>query len=67
MTPRELIDRVGGASVVAKALGVCRTTPMLWKKIPPHHCPAIERAFDIPREELRPDLFQRSPANEPAA
>ncbi|MFT8718783.1 YdaS family helix-turn-helix protein [Acetobacter sp.] len=62
MKPRDLIARVGGPSVLGKALGVKHSTPILWKEIPAHHCPVIEREFGIPREELRPDLFRREAA-----
>jgi len=61
MTPKELIALVGGPSALAKVLGVKHSTPILWKEIPPHHCPSIEANFGIPREQLRPDLFDRTP------
>ncbi|WP_369415018.1 transcriptional regulator [Acetobacter orientalis] len=66
MEPKELISRVGGPTILARELGLRHSTPLLWKSIPPHHCPAIEEAFSIPREELRPDLFKRTPARERA-
>jgi len=62
MTPKELIGCVGGPTALSKALGLRHSTPLLWKAIPPHHCPEIERKFGIPRERLRPDLFERTPA-----
>ncbi|PYD77771.1 hypothetical protein CFR80_17425 [Komagataeibacter oboediens] len=58
MTPKELLRRVGGPSVLARALRLRHSTPILWREIPPHHCPTIEALFSIPREELRPDLFR---------
>ena len=67
MEPQELTDRVGGPTNLSRALGLKgHTSPIRWKRIPPHHCPAIERAFGIPREELRPDLFKRTPATQEA-
>lgn len=66
MTPKDLIGCVGGPSKLASALGVRHSTPLNWKAIPPHHCPVIEQVFGIPREELRPDLFDRRPAPAPA-
>ncbi|AQS90482.1 hypothetical protein A0U94_05355 [Gluconobacter albidus] len=59
MTPRELISRVGGPTVLARALRLRHSTPILWKEIPPKHCPTIEAAFGIPREQLRPDLYRQ--------
>ncbi|MGX7346372.1 YdaS family helix-turn-helix protein [Acetobacter pasteurianus] len=66
MEPRKLISRVGGPTVLARGLGLRHSTPLLWKRIPPHHCPTIERIFGIPREELRPDLFKRTPVRDAA-
>lgn len=67
MEPKELFKRAGGCSVVATKLGLrSHSTVLGWKKIPPHHCPAIEREFSIPREELRPDLFKRVSTQEAA-
>ncbi|WP_145995914.1 YdaS family helix-turn-helix protein [Acetobacter aceti] len=63
MEPKELFRRAGGCSAVAAKLGLrSHSTVLGWKTIPPHHCPAIEREFGIPREELRPDLFRREEA-----
>lgn len=67
MEPKELISRVGGPTVLARELGLRHSTPLLWRRIPPHHCATIECAFGIPREELRPDLFKRTPKREARA
>ncbi|MBS4074611.1 helix-turn-helix domain-containing protein [Ameyamaea chiangmaiensis] len=67
MEPSELIKLAGGCKRVAEAVGLkSHSTVLGWKTIPPHHCPTIEAVFDIPREELRPDLFARTPATEVA-
>lgn len=67
MEPKELFKRAGGCAAVATKLGLrAHSTVLGWKRIPPHHCPTIERIFGIPREELRPDLFKRTPAQEAA-
>lgn len=68
MEPKELISRVGGPTNLSRALGLRgHTSPIRWKRIPPHHCAAIEREFGIPREALRPDLYERTPTEEARA
>lgn len=65
MEPKELISKVGSAMRLSRAVGHrSHSTVLKWRSIPPHHCPTIERIFGIPREELRPDLFKRTPAQE---
>lgn len=63
MEPKDLLSLVGGPTKLSRALGLSgHTSPLRWKAIPPHHCPTIEREFNIPREDLRPDLFRRGGA-----
>jgi len=58
MNPKELFSRTGGTLKLSRALGLRSHSSLLrWKQIPHQHCPTIERAFGIPRHELRPDLF----------
>jgi DNA-binding transcriptional regulator YdaS (Cro superfamily) len=55
----DLVARVGGTTKLAAALGITKNAPYQWRKIPPRHVPAISKAFDIPRHELRPDLWEK--------
>lgn len=55
------IEKVGGVSALATAIGVAQSAPSMWKKrgnVPAEHCPAIERATsgDVRCEDLRPDV-----------
>lgn len=52
------IHELGGPTAVARMTGLSVPTVHGWKTIPPHHCPAIERATEgaHPCESLRPDL-----------
>ncbi|MCP1197008.1 helix-turn-helix domain-containing protein [Acetobacter senegalensis] len=60
MEPSELRKRVGGCKRLAESIGLRSHSAVLkWKRIPDKHIIAIESAFGIPREELRPDLYER--------
>jgi DNA-binding transcriptional regulator YdaS (Cro superfamily) len=62
MTPLErAIDKAGGVSALASAIGVAASAPSMWKargNVPAEHCPSIERATGgaVRCEELRPDV-----------
>ncbi|MPQ75101.1 YdaS family helix-turn-helix protein [Acetobacter senegalensis] len=59
MEPSELRKRVGGCKRLAEGIGLRSHSSVLkWKRIPDKHIIAIESAFGIPREELRPDLYE---------
>lgn len=59
MEPAELISRAGGACKLSRALGMKTHSAVLkWKAIPVHHLIRIEQIYGIPREELRPTLFE---------
>lgn len=61
---RELIDKAGGPAKVARLLGFKSHTSILkWKKIPERRLLEVERVTGIPREQLRPDLFERRPSD----
>lgn len=58
VTGMELIrSRRGLSAKIAAELGITRGAVAQWDVVPPQYCPIIEAAFDIPREELRPDIF----------
>lgn len=50
----------GGASALAKSLGVTASAVSNWRKtgIPSDRMPAVSRITGIPMQELRPDLFE---------
>lgn len=47
-------------SKVAKGLGISRAAVSLWDKVPAELVVAVEAVTEIPREQLRPDLYRRS-------
>jgi DNA-binding transcriptional regulator YdaS (Cro superfamily) len=59
MQIRDLVARVGGTTKLGKACGVSKQAPYSWRLVPPRHVPAISKAFNIPRHELRPDLWEK--------
>lgn len=63
------IKAAGGASELSKKCGLHRTSILFWRTlghIPVKRLHDVEAATGIPREELRPDLFKRTPAQERA-
>lgn len=43
-------------AAAAKELGISRQAVALWSKVPAEYLPEVERATDIPRHVLRPDI-----------
>lgn len=59
---RDIVERAGGPAKLARLLGFKSHTSILrWAKVPERRIVAVERVTGIPREQLRPDLFERTP------
>lgn len=59
MTPLKLaIKTAGGVTKLSKLLNLSRAAIYLWKNIPAERVIAVERATGIPRQKLRPDLYE---------
>jgi DNA-binding transcriptional regulator YdaS (Cro superfamily) len=54
-------DAVGGAVGLSKLIGITSQAISQWKRVPADRIVDVERATGIPREELRPDLYRRTP------
>lgn len=54
----DIIQKGGGVSRLATALGLHHATVIGWRKVPPHHVPRVSEVTGIPRHELRPDLWE---------
>jgi DNA-binding transcriptional regulator YdaS (Cro superfamily) len=54
------VDRAGGYRALAKVLGIQPTAVWRWERVPAERCVQIEREVGVPRETLRPDLFERA-------
>lgn len=56
------IERAGGLSALASAIGVTPQVVVNWRKrgVPPERCAEIERATEgtVTRADLRPDIFE---------
>ncbi|MBQ1556661.1 MAG: helix-turn-helix domain-containing protein [Pseudomonas sp.] len=52
------VQDLGGPSAVARALRISAPTAHGWKRIPEHHCPALElwKQGDVTVEQMRPDI-----------
>ncbi|MDF2975211.1 MAG: nitrate reductase delta subunit [Microvirga sp.] len=60
---KKAVAAMGGVSAFARALGVDRTAPYKWRRgVPAERVIAIERLTGVPREELRPDLYEKRSA-----
>ena len=55
------VEAAGGVMKLARTLGVSRETVRNWRsgtyRVSPEHAREIEKQLDVPRHELRPDLW----------
>lgn len=51
------IEAAGGVRALARKIKITHAAILQWKKIPLGRLFDIERATDIPREVLRPDIY----------
>lgn len=59
------LKRIGGPTKLAKLLGIGPSAVTQWRRVPAERVPELARLTNIPRHELRPDLWE-PPASEPA-
>ncbi len=59
----------GSISALARSIGITRAAICQWERIPAGRVVEIERLTGVPRQELRPDLYEPAPdqSNAPAA
>jgi DNA-binding transcriptional regulator YdaS (Cro superfamily) len=55
-------ERVGGLGKLADGLGIKHQAFYSWKKVPAERVLDFERLTDIPRFDIRPDLYPREAA-----
>lgn len=65
MDVTKIIEMAGGASKLARLLGLHHTTVLGWSSVPPKHVPAVAALLEVGRHEIRPDLWEKPPS-EPA-
>ncbi|MFB9970071.1 transcriptional regulator [Pseudoroseomonas cervicalis] len=51
------VKAAGSNAALAGHLGLSRTAPHKWRRIPAEHVAAISRLTGIPCHQLRPDVF----------
>tara|TARA_R110000868_G_scaffold49026_4_gene158420 strand:- start:216 stop:407 length:192 start_codon:yes stop_codon:yes gene_type:complete len=59
--PHSLVDvfaATGSMSELARQLGLTRQAVGLWDKVPLKHLRAVSKMTGIPRQQLRPDLYE---------
>jgi DNA-binding transcriptional regulator YdaS (Cro superfamily) len=54
----EALKSAGSAAGLARALGVTRQAIHKWQRIPAERVRDVERVTGVPRETLRPDLYE---------
>lgn len=61
---REACDAVGGATALARMIGVKPPALYIWKRVPGERAIAIEKATNgkVTRHRLRPDLYPQESA-----
>jgi hypothetical protein len=50
----------GGPSALAKLIGIAPQAISQWKEVPLRRILDVEKATGVPREILRPDMYQRT-------
>jgi DNA-binding transcriptional regulator YdaS (Cro superfamily) len=61
------IKLAGGVSALARKLGIKPQAISQWEDVPAQRILEIEVATGMPREELRPDLYRKTPASQAAS
>jgi DNA-binding transcriptional regulator YdaS (Cro superfamily) len=57
---RLAIEKAGGISCLARAIGIDRRRVFEWKQVPAKRVLDVENATGISRHILRPDIFGKS-------
>jgi len=55
------IAAAGNAFALSKLLGISAAALSEWRRIPSHRILQVEMVTGVPREKLRPDLYERTP------
>jgi hypothetical protein len=53
----DVFAAAGGATALAKELGLCRAAVYKWQKIPMKYLRVLAKLTGIPRHKLRPDIY----------
>jgi hypothetical protein len=55
----QVAEAAGGLLALGEKLGIDRSAPYHWRRIPSHHVRKISVITGIPLHELRPDLYEK--------
>jgi TorA maturation chaperone TorD len=55
----QAIGAAGGVGALARALGISQPSVSNWSRVPAERVLAVEATTGVPRERLRPDLYQQ--------
>lgn len=58
-----LFQAAGTVTAVAERIGISVQTVSQWDRVPAEHCLALEAAFGVSREVLRPDIYGEGPSH----
>jgi hypothetical protein len=59
--------KMGSATALAQALGITRAAVSRWDRIPIRHLTTVSKLTNIPRQKLRPDLYESESSSDAAA
>ena len=57
---KEIIEKCGGKMVFADGIGIMPITTKCWTHIPLKYLDRVCEAFDLKKEDVRPDMFSES-------
>ncbi len=60
----EAIEKAGGVSALARALGVSQPSVSNWERVPAERVVSVEKISGVPRAVLRPDLYPSETADD---
>ncbi|MCJ2080725.1 Cro/CI family transcriptional regulator [Methylobacterium sp. J-090] len=58
---RQAIEVSGGATKLARALGITHQAVLKWRRLPAERVLDVERLSRVSRHDLRPDIYGDSP------
>lgn len=58
---KEIAKKVGGVVALGKALGLSKGAVSQWKRVPIDRVISVEKLTGFTRQQLRPDVFGKTP------
>jgi DNA-binding transcriptional regulator YdaS (Cro superfamily) len=54
---KEVFEKAGGVSRLARRLGITRQAVSIWRQVPAWHVPRVSAITSIAPNKLRPDIY----------